>query len=192
MADTRSDEEAPKGSPFGRSPDKRRTRVIFGLFEPKTPMRPIIERLHEMKFPAQEVEISSAIPIMAQPTGVGWKRVRLLHVTMIAGAVGILFGILLTAGTALHYPLFTGGKPLVSPPIVGIISYEMMMLFAIVATFVTTVVKIVRSRRAGAGHDPRIDEGFVGISVRIGREDPRSGPVRDLFQQAGAVEVETE
>lgn len=178
MADTRRDE--------------RRKRVVFGLFEPKTPMRPVIDRLHEMKFQAEAIEISSAAPIPARPAMVGWRRLHLFHVTMIAGAVGILFGILLTGGTALLYPLRTGGKPIVSPSIVGIISYEMMMLFAIVATFMTMVAQIVRSRRAGVGHDPRIDEGFVGVSVRIDREDPRSGSVRDLFQEAGAVEVETE
>lgn len=178
MADTRSAE--------------RKKKVIFGLFEPKTPMRPIIERLNEMKFPAGAVEISSAVPILAQPVGVGWGRLHLFHVTMIAGAIGLLFGILLAGGTALLYPLRTGGKPIVSPSIVGIISYEMMMLFAIVTTFVTMAVQIVRSRRAGVGCDPRIDEGFIGISVRLDREDPRSGTIRDLFQEAGAVEVETE
>jgi hypothetical protein len=191
MADTRSDEGAAKGRPLS-DPEKRRRKVVFGLFEPKTPMRPIIERLREMGFPAEEIEISSAIPIMAQPVGVGWRRVHLFHVTMIAGGVGILFGILLTAGTALLYPLRTGGKPIVSPSIVGIISYEMMMLFAIVTTFVTMIIQIVRSQRAGAGYDPRVDEGFVGVSVRINREDPRDGRVRDLLQGAGAVEVETE
>lgn len=191
MADTRSDEGATKGRPSG-DPEKRRKRVVFGLFEPKTPMRPILDRLNEMKFAAGTVEISSAVPILAQPVGVGWGRLHLFHVTMIAGTVGILFGILLTAGTALLYPLRTGGKPIVSPSIVGIISFEMMMLFAIVTTFAAMAVKIVRSRRAGVGYDPRIDEGFIGISVRVDRDDPRSGPVRDLFQEAGAVEVETE
>lgn len=171
---------------------ERRRRIIFGLFEPKTPMRPILDRLNEMTFPPGAVEISSAVPILAQPVGVGWGRLHLFHVTMIAGAIGLLFGILLAGGTALLYPLRTGGKPIVSPSIVGIISYEMMMLFAIVTTFVTMAVQIVRSRRAGVGCDPRIDEGFIGISVRLDREDPRSGTIRDLFQEAGAVEVETE
>lgn len=167
-------------------------RIIFGLFEPQTPLRPILDRLREMNFPEEAVELSSATPIMAQPAGVGWKRFRLVHVTMIAGAVGILFGFLLAGGTALYYPLRTGAKPIVSPSIVGIISYEMMMLFAIVTTFITMVVKVLRSHRAKAGYDPRIDEGFIGMSVRIDRGDARLRSVQDLFQEAGAVELEVQ
>lgn len=171
---------------------KSAKRIIFGLFEPQTPLRPILDRLREMEFSEESIEISSAAPILAQPVGVGWKRFRLVHVTIIAGAIGIFFGVLLAGGTALLYPLRTGGKPIVSPSIVGIISYEMMMLFAIVTTFITVVVKVLRSHRVAAEYDPRIDEGFVGISVLADREDSRSRPVQDLFQEAGAVEVEVQ
>ena len=165
--------------------------IIFGLFQPATPVEPILDRLRKMDLPEREVELSSTFPMMALPVGVGWRRVQLFHVTLIAGAIGILFGILLSGGTMALYPLRTGGKPIVPMPIVGIISFETMMLFAIVTTFVTVAIKIIRSHRGKVAYDTRIDEGFVGISVWVGRDDPRAGSIQSLFQEFGAAEVNT-
>jgi uncharacterized membrane protein len=166
------------------------TISVFGLFGPTTKMEPILEQLKKMDLSGPGTEISSAFPMMAEPVGVGWRRLKLYHVTLIAGAIGLLFGILLAGGTAALYPLRTGGKPIVSMPIVGIVSFETMMLFAIVTTFITVMVKIVRTRRVRREHDIRIDAGFIQISVQVVREDPRSGLIRTLFLESGAVEVE--
>ncbi|HZR47858.1 MAG TPA: quinol:electron acceptor oxidoreductase subunit ActD [Candidatus Manganitrophaceae bacterium] len=165
---------------------------VSGLFQPTTPVEPILDQLRRMDLSEPEAEISSTYPILAQPVDVGWRRFKLYHVTLIAGAFGILFGILLSAGTFALYPLRTGGKPIVSMPIVGIVSFETMMLFAIVSTFITSAVKIIRSHRGRKGYDARIDEGFIKIAVRVARGDPRSGRVQTLFQESGAVEVEVQ
>lgn len=163
---------------------------VYGLFQPTTPVGPILDQLRKMALPEPEAELSSTYPILAQPVDVGWRKLKLYHVTVIAGAFGILFGILLAGGTAALYPLRTGGKPIVSMPIVGIVSFETMMLFAIVSTFITAVVKIVRSHFGKKAYDPRIDEGFFKIAVQVARGDPRIGKVQALFQESGAVEVE--
>jgi len=171
----------------GRSADRR--AMIFALFEPGKPVHLLIDRLRNLGLPEETIEISSSLPLMAKPTGVGWRRLQLFHVTMIAGALGILFGILLSGGTAALYPLRTGGKPIVAIPVVGIISYEMMMLFAIVTTFVTTLIQITRSHRVKMPSDPRIDDGFFGISVWTDPKDPRNRSIERLFEEEGAVEV---
>jgi hypothetical protein len=54
-----------------------------------------------------------------------------------AGAVvGVVCGLGLTYGTALAWPLVTGGKPLVSIMQYGIISLELALLFGAIASFV--------------------------------------------------------
>lgn len=168
------------------------TISVSGLFQPTTPAEPILDQLRRMELSEPEAELSSTYPILAQPVDVGWRTFKLYHVTVIAGALGILFGILLAGGTFVLYPLRTGGKPIVSMPIVGIVSFETMMLFAIVSTFITAAVKIIRSHRGRKGYDPRIDEGFVKIAVQVARGDPRIGRVQALFQESGAVEVKVE
>lgn len=175
----------------GRSADRRRRRtMIFGLFEPGKALHPLIDRLRKLGLPEETIEIASSLPLMAKPTRVGWRRLQLFHLTTIAGALGILFGILLAGGTAALYPLRTGGKPIVAIPVVGIISYEMMMLFAIVTTFVAALIQIVRSHRVRMPTDPRIDEGFFGISVWTDPNDPRNRSIERIFEEEGAVEVQ--
>lgn len=174
----------------GTNAETKPRSIIFGLFQPATPIAAILDRLRKMDLPEREVELSSTFPMQALPVGVGWRRVQLFHVTIIAGAIGILFGFLLAGGTMAIYPLRTGGKPIVPMPIVGIVSFETMMLFAIWTTFITAAIKIIRSRRGKVEYDTRIDDGFVGISVWVGRDDPRAGPIQNLFQEFGAVEVE--
>lgn len=164
---------------------------VCGIFQPTTPVEPILDQLARMDLSAA-AEISSTYPILAQPVDVGWRRFKLYHITLIAGAFGIVFGILLAGGTAALYPLRTGGKPIVSMPIVGIVSFETMMLFAIVSTFIASAVKIVRSHGGRKGYDPRIDEGFFRIAVRLLRGDSRRGRIETLFQESGAVEVEVQ
>src|SRR3569832_2284594 len=98
--------------------------IVFALFPPAAPIKQVLDRLKKMDVPERQVELSSTFPMMALPIGVGWGRFQLYHVTLIAGAIGILFGILLAGGTMAIYPLRTGGKPIVPIPIVGIVSFE--------------------------------------------------------------------
>ncbi|HMW86933.1 MAG TPA: DUF3341 domain-containing protein, partial [Nitrospira sp.] len=109
-------------------------------------------------------------------------------ITIVAGLVGIGVGVFFAAGTALLYPLMTGGKPIVSAPIVGIISYETMMLLAIVVTFITMIVRIRRARRASVDRETRIDDGKIALSVRL-VEDGQEQRVKTLLEMAGAEDV---
>ena len=94
-------------------------------------------------------------------------------------------------GTAAFYPLLTGGKKIVARPVVGIISYELMMLFAIVCTFVAMVIKIVGDRRAPFRQDPQIGEGRIGIVVRMQHDEALKAGVEMILHEAGATEVRT-
>lgn len=174
-----------------RRADPDRESVVFGLFKPGTPLHPIIDRLRGIGYPDEAIEIASTLPLLYRPFAADGKWGRLYPVTIVAGAVGILFGILLAGGTALLYPINTGGKPIISIPVVGIIAFEMMMLFAIVATFITAVVKIRRAHSftIKITRDPRIDDGFIGISVRVGRDDSKIELIQKLFREWEATEV---
>jgi hypothetical protein len=105
-----------------------------------------------------------------------------------AGVAGVFLGIALAGGTAWLYPIHTGGKPLVAYPIVGLISYETMMLCAILATVAALVISIRRSARRNA-RIPELEEDEVAVVVRLGADDPREHQVRRLLQDTEAIEV---
>ena len=88
----------------------------------------------------------------------------------------------------LCIPLMTG-KPIVAAPIVGIISFETMMLLAILATCLTMIVRVRRALRRSATKDARIDDGLVALSLRLPQEHRSPGTIRGLLEQAGAKDV---
>ena len=91
------------------------------------------------------------------------------------------------------YPLMTGGKPIVGAPIVGIISYETMMLLAIVVTFITSIVTIKRAHRGVTERDSRVDDGYVMARVSISSTSTaRIALIRNLLQRVGSLEIQWE
>lgn len=163
--------------------------VVLGLFNPATSLPPVLDHIRSQGIPDILMEILSPLPL---ETSLLNKPVRIpLHrLTIIGGIVGIGIGIFFAAGTALLFPLVTGGKPIVSIPVVGIISYETMMLMAIVVTFLAAAIKIAFVQQSGLRNDPRIDEGSVGLSIQVGNDTAKAHSISRLLQKAGASEVE--
>jgi hypothetical protein len=169
--------------------DSTDRQVVLGLFDPTRPLAPVLDQLRSQGVPDRLMEVLSPLPLESSFLS---KPVRLpLHrITIAGGVVGIGIGIFFAAGTALLYPIMTGGKPIVSAPVVGIISYETMMLVAIVSTFLAMAVKIAFVQQSGLRNDPRIDEGAVGVSVQVGDETADAHTISRLLRDAGASEVE--
>src|SRR4051812_29669850 len=73
------------------------------------------------------------------------------------GALGVMFGLLLTIGTVRQWPgLIVSGKPLIAMPPFLIIVFELAILFASIAAVVGFVVAATRARRTGgAASDAR-------------------------------------
>lgn len=164
-------------------------QVVLGLFDPRVSLSPVLDQLRGQGISDVLMEVLSPLPLetalLKKPV-----RVPLHRITIIGGIIGIAVGIFFAGGTALLYPLMTGGKPIVSSPVVAIISYETMMLVAIVSTFVAMMVKIAFLQQSGLQHDPRIDEGVVGLSIQVGSDAEKAHAISRLLGEAGASNVE--
>lgn len=165
--------------------------TVFALFDPSTALDPVVEKLQKAGVPEEAIDVASPLPLHGVPLRRP-HRIPLYVITLIAGVVGIGVGIFFAGGTAVLYPLMTGGKPIVAPPVVGIISFETMMLLAIITTFAAMVIRLRSAHRATALDHPDIDEGFLGISVALNAKDPRTEAVVKLFEQCGAKKVRTD
>jgi hypothetical protein len=162
---------------------------VFALFRPATPLRPLLERLTKAGVGADAIEMLSSLPLPELPRPRP-HRPSLYTITILGGLLGIVVGLFFAAGTAVLYPIVTGGKAIVAPPVVGIIAYETMMLLAIVLTFAAMAVRVVRTTHTttAAIRDPRIHDGYLGITVRLtGKLGDRR--LQDLLQDLGAIEV---
>jgi len=159
---------------------------MLATFAPDADLEPLRLKLEEAGIREEQVSLLSPIPLTAgeQTTQPFWPYA----ITVAAGVVGIAVGVFFAAGTAALYPLMTGGKPIVAAPIVGIISYETMMLLAIVITFLTMLVRIKRAQRRTVDREARIDEGKLALSVRL-LQPSQEAAVRSLLEMAGAEDI---
>ena len=81
----------------------------------------------------RRVDAFSPIPIsgLAQVLGTGRAAVPLA--TLIGGLLGAATGFLMQVGLNLDYPLNVGGRPLIAVPAFILITFELMVLFAVIA-----------------------------------------------------------
>jgi hypothetical protein len=161
-------------------------QVLVALFGSATPLTPVLEKLRRAGLPVDGLDVVSSFPLRGMgPIPPGNRSLYLIAI--VAGLVGIGIGFFFAGGTALLYPLVTGGKAIVSIPVVAIISYETMMLLAVVLTFIAMVVKIRRARPT-IPPDPRIGDA-ISIAVRLD-DGARKEAIATLLREAGAIEVE--
>ena len=79
-------------------------------------------------------ELMSPIPIHGVEEVLGPKKSVIRRFTLFGGIFGGLSGFALAAGTAVLYAHPTGGRPIITIPPYLIITYELTILFGILAT----------------------------------------------------------
>jgi mono/diheme cytochrome c family protein len=130
-----------------------------------------------------QAEVLSTVPHESSESTMGLHRV-----TILAGLIGLGVGLFLSAGTALLYQINTGGKPIVSWPVVGIISYEVMMLFAIVSTFIAMALRIHRAARRFPSVGP-LNEGRMQLVIQVDRRPGDTQAVIEALEHLGVRDI---
>jgi len=111
--------------------------------------------------------------------------------TLLGGLFGGATALVLTIATSTHYPLITGGKPIVSVPPFLVIVFELVILFGALATILGMLINIRLPRiRLEPGYEPRFSEDRFGLWVRCSAVEAQR--VQDVLQAAGAEEVRRE
>ena len=108
--------------------------------------------------------------------------------TLIGGMAGCAIGAWITLWMSYDWPLVVGGKPIGSVPPYVVIMFEMMVLFAGIATLLGLVILGRLPRfRPSAWFDPRFTNDRFGVAVHC--PPGREGSVRDILTRSGADEV---
>ena len=137
---------------------------------------------------SRDVQVMSSVPF---PEGVlesDRSPIRLPLITFFGALAGIVAGLFISAATQWLYIIRTGGKPIISWPPVGIITYEFMMLFALVACFGGALYEMRLPSWRARVYDPRISEGLIGIAVNCVSDD-EVRQAEAFCREAGAVDV---
>jgi Alternative complex III, ActD subunit len=108
--------------------------------------------------------------------------------TLIGCLLGSITGFVLTIATSLHYPLITGGKPIVSIPPFLIIVFELTILFGGLLTLGGMLwnARLPRVHIVPA-YNPRFSEDRFGLWVPC--DENKFDEVTRLLESAGAEQV---
>ena len=117
--------------------------------------RRVVSLLRNRDIPPGNIEVLSSEPIHDVGSAISGKS-RLPVFVLSGAALGIVAGYGLAAATARLYPINTGGMPIVSPLPVGIVTYEMMMLIAILFTLAGMLLegRLLRKRPTDPSESP--------------------------------------
>lgn len=109
--------------------------------------------------------------------------------TLIGALVGFFGGFGLAAFTALKWGLITGGKPLISIPPFIVVSFEITVLLAALATIAGLIGNAWLSRRRRYAYDSRFSQDHFGLALRC--PDHRLPRIREMLNSSGVTEILT-
>jgi hypothetical protein len=135
--------------------------------------------------------VMSPIPLEAAEEILGPKKSVIKRFTFFGAILGGLSGFALAAGTAVLYLHPTGGRPIIPFPPFLIITYEMTILFGILATVIGFLVsaRLPAIRDRAYAPEAAVDRFAVAVTCD---DDERAARAATILREAGAEEVRNE
>jgi hypothetical protein len=94
------------------------------------------------------------------------------YFTLAGSLLGFATGWALTIGSATHYPLTVGGKPLISLTPFGVVAYICTILFGALFTVAGMLLNARLPRiQVGRGYDPRLTGNRFGLQVLCAEDE---------------------
>jgi hypothetical protein len=165
---------------------------IYGLFPGPHAAERAMSALRDAGVAPGKIIVMSSEPFEEYSFAQGESRTLMPWIAVLGGLVGGVGGFMLAwyTQTAYPQPMITGGMPLVAPWPTGIVTYELTMMGAILATVITLLVSARLPNWSPALYEPEVSHG----KVLIGVADPSDGARDDIenrLRRAGAEKIKT-
>jgi hypothetical protein len=135
-----------------------------------------------------EIQTISPIPLHEVDELLETKPSPVRRFALAGGLFGLIAGWALTIGSAEHYPLITGGKPLVSLTPFAVVAYVCTILFGALFTLLGMLLNARLPRiQVGRGYDPRLTGNRFGLQVLCRQESVED--IKAKLLEHGAEEV---
>jgi len=158
----------------------------LGLFGRSTRALAAAGKLKEAGF--AELDLITPVPLHGVDEVLGDKRSAIKRFTFFGAIIGGLSGFALAAGTAVLFIHPTGGRPVITIPPFLIITYELTILFGILATvlgfLISARLPVIRNRVYVP--ESAVDKFVVNVSCRHDDDFERA---TSILRDAGAEDV---
>ena len=166
--------------------DKR--SAVLGTFESIGAVNAAVNRLRQTGL--RQITLYSPVQIDELRGDIAMGESRIGFLALGGAVIGATAGLLLTMGTSVQWPLTTGGQPIISLPPFFVISFELTILFGVLATVLGMLWGISRNRINPRIYHSRFSADRFGLQVVCAEDQIAS--VKNLLSAAGAEEVRDE
>jgi hypothetical protein len=139
----------------------------LGIFRDVESAARAVDGLVRAGFTEAQIDSLTSVPyphgVLVKNRHRSWFR----WLTLAGGFAGAAAGFGLAAGTAWLYPVQTGDKPIIALYPTAIVTFEVTMLFAIMATMAGMFLEMRLPALKTRLYDPAISDGCIGICLAI-------------------------
>lgn len=163
-------------------------RAIYALYSSPESAQRAVDGLRAAGIADREITIMSSEPLEGYEFGRRDQATWMPWIAGLGGLIGISSAYWLTSTTQMLWPLDTGGMPIVTMWPNLIVMFELTMLGAILATFITLLVTARIPRRQPELYDPGIsdDQILVGIA---NPPEPAFKDIEKALRASGAADL---
>jgi len=163
---------------------------IYGLFLGPHAAERAMNELLAAGIHQDKILVMSSEPFEEYSFGQTDQKTVMPWIAVLGGMIGATGGYALAWYTQTAYPLVTGGMPIVALWPTGIVTYEVTMLGAIVATVITLLVTAKLPRWKQPVYDEEISHGKILIGVLDPSDDARAD-LESRLRRAGAEKIKS-
>ena len=160
--------------------------AVYALYDSPEAAQKAVDGLRVAGVRDPEITIVSSEPLDKYELGQKDHHTVMPWVACLGGLIGFSTGVALTSLTQLDWPLVTGGMPIVTIWTNIIPTFELTMLGAVLATFVTLLVSAGLPGRRSEIYDPAVSEGKILVGVAH-QERITSADLERTLQDGGEV-----
>ena len=162
--------------------------AMYGLFDRPDAAQRAYTGLTRAGIAPRDITVVTGEPFEAFEFSHRDHSMILFRLALVGGILGFISAVALVRGTAMSWPIVTGGMPIVAwwPNLV--ILFEMTMLGAIVTTVISLLVTSKLPAFGKTIYDPAVSDGKILVGVPLtGAGDA----IRDTLTSCGASAVRT-
>lgn len=171
--------------PQGHPERGRGMKAVYGLYEDGQAAQQAVNRLRSVGVADRDITIQSAQPMEEFEFGHRDKATWMWWIACGGGLIGMVSALGLSWITETWWPINVGGLPIFAWWPNLIITFELTMLGAILATVVTLVVT-ARLGRGGSIYDADVSDGKILVGVVNPSESALAGVEAALAAPPGA------
>jgi len=163
--------------------------TLLAVFSDIDPAADAIEELHEAGVSDENINVISGVPMAHTMLGRPHPWTNVSRLSLGGAIAGFFFGLFLNFGTPNLYTVLVGGQYITPVPPGLIVTFEMTMLFSLLATFLGVFLDSYFPNYTPMEYVPEVSDGKIAVFFKCSESDQKK--ITDAMKKLGAESIKT-